>query len=151
MILCGMTFGAISFVVDGEPVAKARPRLSRHGVYTPKKTSDYEKRIAAACRTAIRDMQLLECAIALHIRAYFKPAASTPKYKLPLMDSGDIRPTKKPDADNVAKAICDALNGIAWIDDSQVVTLAVEKFYSQNPRVEVTYWPHSGKDLRVIK
>ena len=50
---------------------------------------------------------------------------------------GNIRPTKKPDCDNISKVICDALNGIAFHDDSMIVELAVEKFYSENPCVDV--------------
>ena len=49
----------------------------------------------------------------------------------------EIKPTKKPDADNIAKAVCDALNGIACKDDSQVVDLTVRKHYSKFPRVQV--------------
>ena len=53
------------------------------------------------------------------------------------MITDEIKPTKKPDADNIAKAVCDALNGIAYKDDSQVVDLTVRKYYSKFPRVQV--------------
>ena len=49
-----------------------------------------------------------------------------------------IRPTKKPDWDNVGKVICDSLNGIAYRDDAQVVDSMVRKFYSEDPKVVVT-------------
>jgi Holliday junction resolvase RusA-like endonuclease len=42
----------------------------------------------------------------------------------------------KPDLDNVAKAVLDACNGVAWIDDRQVVRLVVEKGYGAEPRIE---------------
>ena len=48
------------------------------------------------------------------------------------------RPTKKPDLDNIIKAIADSLNGIAYKDDAQIVELKSKKFYSDTPRVEVT-------------
>ena len=48
-----------------------------------------------------------------------------------------IRPTRKPDWDNVGKIICDALNGIAYRDDAQIVDALVRKFYSDTPRVIV--------------
>lgn len=48
-----------------------------------------------------------------------------------------IRPKVKPDADNVAKAICDALNGQAYRDDAQIAALYVRKWYDEKPRVEV--------------
>ena len=53
------------------------------------------------------------------------------------MERGLILPTKKPDADNIAKAILDALNGLAYYDDAQVVHLEVQKRYSNEPRAEV--------------
>lgn len=51
---------------------------------------------------------------------------------------GLIRPTKKPDIDNITKAVLDALNKVAYKDDAAIVQFSVEKFYSDNPRVEVT-------------
>ena len=48
-----------------------------------------------------------------------------------------IRPTRKPDFDNIGKIICDALNGIAYRDDAQIVDALVRKFYSDTPRVIV--------------
>ena len=53
------------------------------------------------------------------------------------MERGLIFPTKKPDTDNIAKAILDALNGLAYYDDAQVVNLEVQKRYSNEPRAEV--------------
>ena len=53
------------------------------------------------------------------------------------MERGLILPTKKPDADNIAKAILDALNGLAFYDDAQVVYLQVSKRYSNEPRAVV--------------
>ena len=49
-----------------------------------------------------------------------------------------LRPTKKPDMDNVVKIIADSLNQIAYRDDTQIVDCQCRKFYSDNPRVEVT-------------
>jgi Holliday junction resolvase RusA-like endonuclease len=48
-----------------------------------------------------------------------------------------IRPTKKPDADNIAKIVCDALNGIAFLDDKQIVDARITKWYSDTPRIEI--------------
>jgi Holliday junction resolvase RusA-like endonuclease len=49
-----------------------------------------------------------------------------------------IRPTKKPDVDNIAKSIQDALNKVLYRDDSQIVLLIVGKRYADVPRVEVS-------------
>lgn len=74
----------------------------------------------------------------LEIKAYFKIPTSASKKRKALMEDGKIRPTKKPDIDNVFKAIADSLNGIAYKDDSQIISGTVSKFYSEQPRVEVT-------------
>ena len=54
-----------------------------------------------------------------------------------MMANGEERPTKKPDIDNVVKVYADALNHLAYHDDSQVVSITCEKYYSEEPRVEV--------------
>ena len=54
------------------------------------------------------------------------------------MEAGEIRPIKRPDWDNIGKLITDALiNNLAYHDDSQIVSCTVEKYYSEQPRVEV--------------
>ena len=50
---------------------------------------------------------------------------------------GKLRPTKKPDLDNIAKIVLDSLNGLAYKDDSQVVSLRIDKFYAEKPLVKV--------------
>jgi Holliday junction resolvase RusA-like endonuclease len=79
----------------------------------------------------------LEGQIKAHIQAFFFIPKSTSNKKREKMLSGEIRPTKKPDTDNLAKIILDSLNKMAYDDDSQIVTLTVQKFYSDEPRVEV--------------
>jgi len=71
------------------------------------------------------------------VKAYFPIPKSTRKKERVLMQAGKIRHTKKPDGDNVVKSIADALNGIAYDDDSAVVDLTISKDYSEKPRVEV--------------
>ena len=73
----------------------------------------------------------------MRLTAYFAIPASTSKKRQQLMRDKVIRPTKKPDMDNIIKIIADALNGIAYYDDSQIVDTAVRKFYSDEPRVVV--------------
>lgn len=74
----------------------------------------------------------------VRIRAFMQTPQTIAKHKSkgPAAEAGEIRPVTKPDADNFAKVI-DALNGIVWPDDNQVVELTVEKFYSQRPRLEM--------------
>jgi Holliday junction resolvase RusA-like endonuclease len=128
----------VNFTVPGEPKAKARPRMTTTGIaYTPKKTVEYENWVKQ-CYLIEQKGKKLEGQIKAEIAAYFTIPKSTSKKKRKKMTNYLIRPTKKPDTDNVAKIILDSLNSIAYDDDKQVVDLRVWKFYSENPRVEVT-------------
>lgn len=53
---------------------------------------------------------------------------------------GEVRPTTKPDLDNLLKSVKDALNGVAYVDDSQIVTITAEKAYGEQPKtiIQVT-------------
>ena len=59
------------------------------------------------------------------------------KKKIELMEKGEIRPTIKPDLDNCVKIVADSLNGIAYKDDSQIVSVVADKYYSDTPRLEL--------------
>lgn len=125
------------FVIPGEPMAKQRPRFSRTGMtYTPAKTTNYENLVKVIYQEKYLGTDLLEGALSVEIKAYCKPP-KTSKKKLIAMLNGTIRPTKKPDCDNIAKIILDALNNIAYDDDKNIVDLKVEKHFSDIPRVEV--------------
>lgn len=128
----------LRFAVYGEPVGKARPRFNTktRTAYTPSKTAEYEREIAAAYR-AVGKGKMYNGAVALDISAYFAIPKSTPKKKLFQFLQNIFRPTKKPDIDNIMKIIMDGLNGIAYEDDKQVVSGRIRKFYSTEPRVEV--------------
>lgn len=125
------------FTVDGDPQGKARPRFTRGGrAYTPKKTVEYERVIKNAFIAA--GGTLTNLPVTVGINAYYKIPASATKKKAVQMMSGEIMPTKKPDTDNIAKAVCDALNGVAYHDDAQVCNLSVKKRYSKEPCIVVT-------------
>lgn len=125
------------FYVPGEPQGKARPRFTRVGrTYTPKKTADYEAQIKAAFLDA--DGKYTEYPVSVRITAMYSTPKSASKEKRKKMMLGEILPTKKPDLDNIAKVVCDALNGIAYKDDSQVCRLAVVKQYGTEPGIMVT-------------
>ena len=129
------------FIIRGEPKGKGRPRFStRTGhAFTPKETIAYEAYVRVeyinqtdAYRFA-DDAQLL-----MDIVAYYPiPKTGTKKMK-ELKARNVLRPTKKPDIDNVVKAICDALNGVAYKDDVQIVDCRVRKYFGEEPRVLVT-------------
>ena len=129
----------VEFMALGAPKGKERPRAAklrdRTIVYTPKKTKDYEREIATAYRTQCRG--IFSGAVAIEIHAYYEIPKSASRKRVLDMVSDRERPTKKPDGDNIAKAVCDALNGVAYKDDSQVVDLTVRKYYSKFPHVQV--------------
>lgn len=132
----------VSIVVPGAPVPKGRPRLSTFGgharAFTPAKTRRYEDLIRLEAGRVMEGRGQLQGATRVRIRAFMPTPQAIAKHKIkgPLAEAGTLRPITKPDADNFAKVI-DALNGIVWPDDNQVVELTVEKFYSSRPRLEM--------------
>lgn len=131
----------IEFVVPGQPQGKGRPRIGKIGqharMFTPAKTVAYEGLIALAAQQALHGRPLLEGAVdvALDIRCQVPASWSLKKQRMAL--TGEIRPTTKPDADNVVKAVFDGCNGVLWRDDVQVCDLRVRKRYSADPGVTV--------------
>lgn len=133
------------FTVYGEPQGKARARTVRSGgkvhSFTPQKTADYEELVRRAWLASGETGYFNKTPIAVKILAYFQIPKSVSKKKREEMLDDFVRPTKKPDADNIAKIICDGLNGIAYGDDAQVVDLEVTKYWTDgDARVEVTLW-----------
>jgi len=131
-----MQMAIYNLTIPGEPVSKARPRVGVGGAYTPAKTKNYE--------TLVKEMfyythgsLLLDGPIFAVIKAYFPIPKSESKKKRSLMATEIYYHTKSKDVDNIAKAILDSLNGVAYHDDKQVARLVVEKFYSETPRVEL--------------
>lgn len=134
------------FEVVGRVQGKARARtfynakLGRSQSVTPENTVLYENLIKLSFQQAEDKETFFNGEpVAVSIEAYFKIPKSTPKKKAEDMKNWLILPTKKPDADNIAKVICDALNGVAWHDDSQVVSLEVNKFYTAEEEKVVVY------------
>lgn len=127
----------VSFVIPGEPKSKLRHRTTKQGfTYNPKQNIEYENWIKQ-CYCIKHKQKMLTGQIRAEIIAYLAIPESTSKKKRKEMLEGKIRPTKKPDTDNIAKIVLDSLNTIAFDDDKQVVDLRVEKYYSEEPRVEV--------------
>ena len=132
-----MTF---TFEIVGEPQGKGRPRFSTRGgfvkTYTPEKTASYEN-FVKLCYLNKYKGQKLDGEIVAEIIAYFPIPKSFSKKKRAEAIEGKIKPTKKPDTDNIAKTILDSLNGIAFEDDKQVVALLVKKLYGEEAKVVV--------------
>lgn len=135
-----MTF-VVMYTVYGEPVGKGRPRFVRRGsftqTYTPAKTKTYEDEIRYMARAAMGASEPLETpvTVAIYIRVEIPKSFSKQKRKDALANI--IKPTKKPDLDNIAKCFLDAMNEVVYLDDKQVVNLHVTKVYSEIGAVDV--------------
>lgn len=132
---------SIKFVVYGEPRGKQRPRMcyvnGKTIVYTPKPTKEYERKIKNCYKAVSKNFFDKNVPVEVNIKAFFPILKSvSEKLKIKFL-SGKILPTKPPDIDNIAKIVCDALNGVAFFDDSQVCRLIVEKCYSLIPKIVV--------------
>lgn len=130
----------IRFTVPGDPVGKGRPRFVRATgrTFTPQKTASYENLVKLEFQQQCEGQRFYsEEQLRMTIKAYFTVPASDSKRKREAKLNGTVRPAKVPDCDNVGKVIADSLNGIAYRDDAQIVSMTIDKFYSEVPRVEV--------------
>lgn len=118
----------MKFIIQGKATGKGRPRLGRWGTYTPQKTVDYENLVKFSYLQITND-KLVDCAIKIKIKAYFEPPKSTSKKKYKELIGKPY--TKYPDGDNICKAVCDGLNGIAFDDDKQISEIHVYKKYAK--------------------
>jgi len=120
---------------------KGRPRFARQGTfvktYTDAKTLTYEKSIQTYAKQAMGSTSPLIGAVAayLHIGVPIPPSYS--KTRQIACINGDERPTKKPDIDNIVKAVLDGMNGIVYLDDKQVVDLHLTKVYSETEGIDI--------------
>lgn len=132
----------IKFKISGKPMGKQRPQVCRLNgksvAYTPLKTIDYEKKVRASYNAVSKTKFEKYTPIEVNITAFFSTPRSVSKKLTNAMLEGRFLPTKKPDCDNIIKIILDALNGVAYHDDSQVCKIKFEKRYAQVPEVEVT-------------
>ena len=125
------------FTIPGNPVGKGRPRATTINgmarMYTPKKTASYETLVVMAYTQA--GGTKLEGNLYMHIKATFEMPMSLSMKKRKLMDGRFCG--KKPDADNILKIVADALNGVAYQDDSAISAASVEKRWGQDGSVVV--------------
>ena len=161
-------YHSLVFGVLGDPQGKQRPRFARRGklvsTYTPSTTQKYEEQVrcsALAVRQKNGITKPISADISLGIKAYFKIPKTYSKKRKERCLNGEERPSKKPDSDNIAKIVLDGLNPKMKVDhvqhkavcvheglyrdDKQVVSLKVDKYYSDKPRVEITaIWSDQG-------
>lgn len=127
----------IEFFVKGKPVGKGRPRFTRTGhTYTPDRTRRYEQAVACECRKAMKGREPSSLPQHVSIGVSLMPPKSWGKAKRAKALHGEIKPGK-PDIDNYLKAVLDGCNGIAFRDDSQVVSVYAVKEYAETEGVRV--------------
>ena len=130
----------IRLTINGTPVGKGRPKYTKSGhAYTPSNTREYEDTIRTLYRMQYHGFKFSkDIPLDMRIRAFYPIPKSDSKGLHMKKIKNEIRPHNiKPDIDNVIKIVCDALNEMAYHDDTQIVDLQARKFYSDSPRVEI--------------
>lgn len=129
----------IKLIIPGEPKGKGRPKFSRQGkfvkTYTPETTVNYENWVKLCFQEA--KLKKLTGELKAEIKCFFGIPQSFSKKKKDDAYHARIRPTKKPDIDNIAKIVLDSLNGLAYDDDKNIVSCTIDKWYDDNARVEI--------------
>ncbi|MGY4160503.1 Holliday junction resolvase RusA-like endonuclease [Bradyrhizobium sp. USDA 4461] len=137
--------GSITICLAGTPQGKGRARAfvrgGHVGHYTPEKTRSYEGMIRTAAMQELGDRQAFDEPLEFVLRAVFPVPASWSERKRQQAITGDIKPGKKPDLDNIAKAWNDALNGVVYRDDSLICRMTLDKRYGPQPLVVCTVRP----------
>lgn len=132
----------ITISLTGAPQGKGRARAFMRGGhishYTPEKTRTYEGMIRVAAMDAMGNRPAFDEPVEFVMRAIFPVPPSFSKKKQQQALTNEIKPGKKPDLDNIAKAWNDALNGVAYRDDSLICRMTLEKRYGPQALVVVT-------------
>lgn len=131
----------VQFVIPGQPIAKGRPKVDSRGkfarVYTPEKTANYEGLVAHSAQIAMNGRKLFSGPVAVELDIRISIPTSWSGKRKGMAQRGEVAATKKPDADNVEKAVFDGMNGVVWVDDVQVVQVSKRKRYADVPGVVV--------------
>ena len=131
----------VTFKLDANPVGKQRARYVKRGnfvqAYTPDKTRTYEALIKEASREAMGSTEPLETPVNLYLYIRAPIPKSLPKKRIEACLNGLEKPIKKPDASNILKSVEDAMNGVVYKDDSQIVNIHVSKVYSSVSGIDV--------------
>jgi Holliday junction resolvase RusA-like endonuclease len=132
----------VTVIISGDPVAKARPRMTRRGfVYTPAATRKFEAHSRLAAQMAMDGRPPIEAPVRIELLVELPVPVSWSRRKTADAITGHIRPTSRPDVDNYLKAILDAINTIVAADDAQVVEVCAKKKFSVAPKMIATIFP----------
>lgn len=148
-----MTVAALVLRLNGEPRGKGRPRVDARGafprIHTDSKTAKYERSVRAAAAAEMDGRDPFEGPVSVALRFRMPIPRSATKRVRTAMAAGEIAHTSRSDLDNMAKAILDALNTVAFADDAQICRLFCTKVYAETPGVDVkveAFAPQAGAD-----
>lgn len=111
-----------SFIVPGQPVPKGRPRVVKGHAYTPARTIEAEKKIGQYLKAIYPHLRPVDGPVSVALTFWMKGAQTA-------------------DWDNLAKLVCDALNGKVWLDDRQIVFATVRVYQRSNPATNIEVYP----------
>ena len=133
----------ISIEIPGEAVPQARPRVTRWGTYDPPRCRAYKEKVGIYAKAIMRGREPLDGPVKMIVTVSRGVPKSWSKKKKAEAMAGTVYPTTKPDIDNILKGLMDALKGIVWRDDAQVISVEASKEYAEHPRV----WVHVCKGV----
>lgn len=123
---------------SGNPVAKQRARPGKNGHYTPPETRRFEQALAHRARAVMAQDPPLAGALRFQLQIRLPTPQAWPLWKRQAAFLGEVVPTYRPDISNVLKACEDALNGIVYGDDCQLVEESQVKRYARPGHEGVT-------------
>lgn len=126
----------INFTIYLLPKATPRPRSGRNGIFYVKGAKDNKKYFQKFMEK--QDIDIITTPTKFYCTSYFPIPNSMNAVEKVCAEMGLIRPTSKPDWDNVAKAYCDMCQGFLIYDDSLIVEGVSKKYYSVKPRIEIS-------------
>jgi len=141
---------SISFVIQSAAVPLQRARFTKTGqCYTPGKTREWKRLVAQSCALAMQEngLRIIETPVTMTCAFAFTPPKSWTVAKKHAAIEGDLHHSVKPDISNLVKAVEDALNGVAYVDDAQIVELHAFKFYDEVASVHVQVEPYVEDEL----
>jgi Holliday junction resolvase RusA-like endonuclease len=133
--------------LPGRPQPKGRPRFANGRTYTDARTAAAEQSILAAWLTQSGQPAPHDGPVAVDMEFVDTPPQSWPKWRIQAALDRQVWPTGRPDLDNLVK-ILDGLNGVAWLDDAQVVDIRARRAFGPVPVTRVILW-FGPKPVRV--
>jgi len=132
------------FAIPGAAQGKGRPRVFNGRGITPAKTRSHEGYVRALAAQAMGSQPPHAGPVDVSVVIVKAVPDGWPRWKQDAARTDCILPTGKPDPDNVAKLVCDALNGIAYLDDAQIVAMAIARRWGARDETYVGVFRREG-------